>query len=103
VRERRLFPVEEAVRRLTSMPAEVYGIAERGRLAEGVVADVTCFDPVRVAMRPAERVRDLPGGAERLVTKSDGVVHVFVAGEALLAHGTWTGRAAGRVLGHEGS
>jgi len=85
------------------MPAEVYGIAERGRLVEGAVADVTCFDPGRVAMRAAERVRDLPGGAERLVTKSEGVVHVFVAGEPLLAHGTWTGRGGGRVLGPKSS
>jgi hypothetical protein len=103
VRERGVFSVEEAVRRLTSMPAEVYGIAERGRLVEGAAADVTCFDPGRVAMRAAERVRDLPGGAERVVTKSDGVVNVFVAGAALLAHGTWTGRQGGRVLGHESS
>ena len=98
VRERRLFPVEEAVRRLTSMPAEVYRIPDRGRLVAGAVADVTCFDPARVAMRAAERVRDLPGDAERWVTKSDGVVHVFVAGEPLLAHGTWTGRRGGGSL-----
>ena len=98
VRGRGLFSWEEAVRRLTSMPADVYGIPERGRLAPGAVADVTCFDPTRVAMRPPERVRDLPGGAERWVSHADGIVHVLIAGEPFLAHETWTGRYPGRVL-----
>jgi N-acyl-D-aspartate/D-glutamate deacylase len=103
VRERGLFSVEEAVRRLTSMPAEVYGIGGRGRLVEGAVADVTCFDAGRVAMRAAERVRDLPGGAERWTTWGDGVVYVLIAGESFLAHGNWTGRRPGRVLVRCGS
>src|SRR5262249_5528095 len=45
VRERSLFGWEEAVRRLTAMPAAIYGIAQRGRLVAGGVADITCFDP----------------------------------------------------------
>src|SRR5437879_6577297 len=62
VRERGLFGWEEAVRRLTAMPAAIYGIPERGLLAPERVADVVCFDPARVAARAPEEVRDVPGG-----------------------------------------
>jgi N-acyl-D-aspartate/D-glutamate deacylase len=98
VRDRGLFGWEEAVRRLTSMPAAIYGVPERGLLAPGLVADVTCFDPTRVGARPPEKVRDFPAGAVRWVTRADGVEHVFVGGEELLAHGEWTGVHPGTVL-----
>src|SRR5262249_55716011 len=92
VRERGLFGWEEAVRRLTSMPASIYGIPERGRLAPGLPADVTCFDPTRVGARPPEKVRDFPGGAPRYVTRADGIEHV------LIAAGAWTGAYPGVAL-----
>jgi N-acyl-D-aspartate/D-glutamate deacylase len=98
VRERGLFGWEEAVRRLTSMPAAIYGVPERGSLAPGLPADVTCFDPARVGARPPEKVRDFPGGAARYVTRADGVEHVFIAGEAFIADGAWTGAQPGAVL-----
>jgi N-acyl-D-aspartate/D-glutamate deacylase len=97
VRGRGLYTWEEAVRRLTSMPARVYGI-ERGRLEPGAVADVVCFDPERVAMLAPERVRDFPAGAERYVARATGIEHVFVAGEELMSGGQWTGASPGRVL-----
>src|SRR5262249_56743728 len=56
VRERGLFGWEEAVRRLTAMPAAIYGIPERGLLAPRPVADVTRFDPPRVAPREPDQV-----------------------------------------------
>jgi N-acyl-D-aspartate/D-glutamate deacylase len=98
VRERGLFGWEEAVRRLTSMPAAIYGIPDRGLLAPGLVADVTCFDPTRVAARPLEKVRDFPGGAARWIARADGIEHVLVGGEEFVAHGEWTGRHPGAVL-----
>jgi N-acyl-D-aspartate/D-glutamate deacylase len=98
VRERGILPLEEAVRRLTAMPADVYGIPERGRLAPGFVADVTCFDPTRVASRSPERVADLPGGAERLIVRADGVAHVLIDGEPFLENGELTGSRPGRVI-----
>jgi N-acyl-D-amino-acid deacylase len=98
VRERGVFPLEEAVRRLTAMPADVYGIPDRGRLAPGLVADVTCFDPARVASRSPERVADLPGGAERLIVRADGIAHVLIGGVPFLENGELTGARPGRVI-----
>ncbi|HYR96677.1 MAG TPA: amidohydrolase family protein [Candidatus Binatus sp.] len=98
VRGRGLFGWEEAVRRLTSMPAAIYGIPDRGLLAPGLVADVTCFDPTRVAARPPEKVRDFPAGGVRYVTRADGIEHVFIRGEEFLAAGEWTGASPGTVL-----
>ena len=98
VRERRLFSWEEAVRRLTAVPAAIYGIPDRGRLLPGAVADVTCFDPARVAMLPPERVRDFPAGAERYITRAVGVERVLIAGQDLLVDGEWTGAYPGRAL-----
>ncbi|HJW70233.1 MAG TPA: amidohydrolase family protein, partial [Candidatus Binatia bacterium] len=98
VRERGVFPLEEAVRRLTAMPADVYGIPDRGRLAPGLVADVTCFDPARVASRSPERVADLPGGAERLIVRADGIAHVLIGGVPFLEHGELTGARPGRLI-----
>ncbi len=99
VRDRRLFLWEEAVRRLTSMPAEIYGLTGRGRLVPGAAADVTCFDPTTVAMLPPERVDDFPGGATRTIARAAGIEHVFIAGEEFLAGGEWTGATPGRLLG----
>ena len=98
VRDRGIFPLEEAVRRLTAMPADVYGITDRGRLVPGAVADVTCFDPVRVASRAPERVADLPGGAERLIVRADGIAQVLIGGVPFLEDGVWTGAYPGRAI-----
>src|SRR5438093_174680 len=98
VRERGLFGWEEAVRRLSAMPAAIYGIPERGLLAPGRVADVVCFDPTRVAARAPEKVRDFPGGAARYVVRAEGIEHVFIRGEEFMARGEWTGAHPGAVL-----
>src|SRR5881628_3887089 len=98
VRERGLFGWEEAVRRLSAMPAAIYGIPERGLLAPGRVADVVCFDPTRIAARAPEKVRDFPGGAARYVARAEGVEHVLIRGEEFMARGEWTGAHPGAVL-----
>ncbi len=81
VRSRRLMPLEQAVRRLTSHPAEVFGIRDRGRIAPGAWADLMLFDPATVGRGPARRVRDLPAGASRLDTDPVGLHGVWVNGE----------------------
>src|SRR5688572_2314453 len=99
VRERKVLSLEEAVRRMTSDPADFFGIKDRGRIAPGMAADIVIFDPATVASegRP-ERLYDLPGGAKRMVMRSRGIEYTLVNGEVTWEKGALTGAAAGRVL-----
>ena len=99
VRERKVLTLEEAVRRMTSDPADFFGIRDRGRIARGLAADLVIFDPATVgsAGRP-ERQYDLPGGGKRMVMRSRGVEATLVNGEVTWENGVLTGAAAGRVL-----
>jgi N-acyl-D-amino-acid deacylase len=80
VRERGDFDLVEGVRRLTSHPADLYGIQNRGRIAVGAQADLLLFDPTAVGVSPAERVADLPGGGRRTIRRPTGVHGVFCNG-----------------------
>ena len=80
-RELKAMPMAEAVRRLTSHPAQVLGIEGRGLLREGFAADLLLFDPQKVDRGPKQRVYDLPGGAPRLTTDALGVHGVWVNGQ----------------------
>jgi len=99
VRERKVLSLEEAVRRMTSDPADFFGIKDRGRIAPGMAADLVIFDPATVGMaaRP-ERIHDLPGGGKRMVKRSRGVEMTIVNGEVVWEKGALTGATAGRVL-----
>jgi N-acyl-D-aspartate/D-glutamate deacylase len=100
VRERGLMPLAEAVRRLTSEPADAFGIRDRGRLVPGACADMLLFDPHTVGRGPAQRVFDLPAGASRLHTPAHGVHGVWVNGRKIAdAQGILQGaRPAGKLL-----
>lgn len=89
VREEGVVPLEEAVRRLTGMPAEHLRIRHRGLLQPGYYADVVVFDPERVADRATFE------DPHRYAT---GVLHVLVNGEPVVADGTHTGALPGRVV-----
>ncbi|HEY7238137.1 MAG TPA: amidohydrolase family protein [Burkholderiales bacterium] len=80
VRERGALTLAEAARRLTSHPAAVFGIRERGALKPGFYADLLLFDPSTVSRGPKQRVFDLPGGHPRLTTAPVGVEGVWVNG-----------------------
>jgi len=99
VRERKVLSLEEAVRRMTSDPADFFGIRDRGRIAPGLAADLVLFDPATVGSvgRP-ERRYDLPGGAKRMVMRSQGVAMTLVNAEPTWERGALTGAAAGTVL-----
>jgi len=79
-RERGALSVEAAVRKLTSEPAAVFGIPDRGRLQPGCAADLMLFDPATVGRGPKARRFDLPGGAARLMTPAVGLHGVWVNG-----------------------
>jgi len=98
VREKKVLSLEQAVRKLTFDPAVLLGIPQRGFLKEGMAADLTIFDPDTVQAKEKEFVRDLPGGAARLVARSDGYRYTVVNGQVLLREGEPTGACPGRVL-----
>ncbi|GCL61018.1 N-acyl-D-amino-acid deacylase family protein [Pseudaquabacterium pictum] len=100
VRARGLYSLEEGVRRLTSAPAAVLGLADRGRLAVGQRADINVFDPDRVGEQQPRMVHDFPGGAARYIQRATGYRATLVNGRFNLLDGELTGERAGRVLRH---
>lgn len=103
LRGRKLIPVEQAVRMMTKVPAELFGLRDRGVLREGAIADVVVVDPVTVDSGPATLVSDLPGGSARLVAESVGIRRVLVNGTAIIVDGQPTGATPGTLLraGHD--
>ncbi len=88
VRGRSVFSIEEAVHKLTAELADVYGMADRGRLLVGAAADIVVLDMETVDPGPLRRVRDLPGNEERLIAdQPTGIDHVLVNGLAITSHG----------------
>jgi N-acyl-D-amino-acid deacylase len=99
-RERGVMSLPEAVRRLTSQSAEIFGLPGRGLLREGHAADLLLFDPATVGRGVSRRVFDLPGGAPRLHTDPRGVHGVWINGELVSDAGGLRsdGRLAGQVI-----
>ena len=91
--------LEQAVARLTSIPAAASGVTGRGRIAEGLAADVLCIDADRLGAGDAPRyVRDFPADSGRFVVDATGYRAVIVNGEVLHEDGAWTGATPGQVL-----
>jgi N-acyl-D-amino-acid deacylase len=89
VRDEKLVKLEEAVRRMTAFPADVLGLRDRGRIAEGYYADVVVFDPAKIQdhatyVKPHQY--------------ATGVSHVIVNGEVALANGEPTEARPGRFV-----
>jgi N-acyl-D-aspartate/D-glutamate deacylase len=91
-------PLEEAVHLLTDVQARLYGIRDRGRLAEGGHADVVVFDEDRVGPGPVHTRHDLPAGAGRLYAEAEGIEHVLVNGTEIVRGGELTGERPGALL-----
>jgi N-acyl-D-aspartate/D-glutamate deacylase len=98
VRARGLLSWEHAVRQLTEVPARLYGLRDRGRLAPGSYADVVVLDPTSIGHGPVRTRADLPGGASRLYAEAVGIGHVLVNGTEIVRDGDFTGAVPGRVL-----
>ncbi len=99
VRERQVITLERAVQRITSEPARLFGLTDRGVLAPGRAADLAIFDADRIGSGNRPEVRtDLPGGGLRLVMPSHGVHYTVVNGVVLYEDGRPSGALPGSVL-----
>lgn len=98
VRERGLLPLEEAIAMLTSRPAALYGLVDRGVVAEGAWADLVVLDPDRVGALPVSTRFDLPAGAGRIFGGASGIEHVIVAGVEVVRGAESTDARPGQVL-----
>jgi N-acyl-D-aspartate/D-glutamate deacylase len=88
VRERKLMPMETAVRKLSAQQADIFGLTDRGYLRPGAWADVVVFDPETVDPGPTRRVRDFPADASRLTADQPlGIRHVLVNGTPIQVDG----------------
>jgi N-acyl-D-amino-acid deacylase len=98
VRDAKLFSVEEAVRRMTTAPARIIGVEDRGRIAAGLRADLNVIDLERVSERMPEFVHDFPGGAGRFVQRARGYLATICNGETMLEADELLGTRSGHVL-----
>ena len=98
VRDRQELTVEQAVKMVTSDNANRWGLSDRGRLAEGLAADIAVFDPERIGPNMPEVVHDLPSGAQRLKQTAKGILATVVNGEVLLQENEHTGAQPGKLL-----
>jgi len=92
------FSFEDAVRKLTSVPAMTAGIWDRGVVRPGAAADLVLLDRDRLAVGPARLARDLPAGAARLVFDQEGYMATIVNGQVVIDDGKPTGATGGSVL-----
>ncbi len=91
VREEKVISMSQAIKKITSLPSQRLGLQDRGILREGLVADITIFDP--------NTIRDKGTWAEPN-QYPEGIKHVIVAGQLAVKDGSITGIRAGKVLRH---
>jgi N-acyl-D-aspartate/D-glutamate deacylase len=98
LRGRKLVTLERAVQLMTQVPAELFGLRDRGVLREGSYADVFVFDPETVGADHATLVHDLPGDSPRLTAGAQGVRRVYVNGVVAVEDNQATDALSGTVL-----
>ena len=92
------FEVSEAVRELTSVPARVAGLADRGRVAVGYKADLNVIDHAALQLHKPVITYDLPAGGRRLDQTADGYVATIVSGEVIAENGVPTDARPGKLI-----
>ena len=90
--------IAEAIRELTTVPARVAGLADRGRIAVGYKADVNVIDHAALRLHKPVIVRDLPAGGRRLDQTADGYIATIVSGEVIAENGVPTDARPGRLV-----
>jgi N-acyl-D-amino-acid deacylase len=98
VRDRGVFGIEDAIRRLTSDTARLFGLEGRGVLAPGAYADVNVIDLDGMVLGMPDYAHDFPGGAGRLVQRATGYDCTLVNGQVFMEAGEHTGALAGDLL-----
>ncbi len=91
------FTLEQAVRKITAEPADIWGMKDRGRLAIGKAADIVVFDADSISRGSERAVFDMPGEGMRYVRDANGIDTVMVNGEIAYAAGAYTDARAGVV------
>lgn len=92
------FTVPEAVRELTSVPARIAGLSDRGRIAVGYKADLNVIDHAALRLHKPVINHDLPAGGRRLDQTADGYVATIVSGEIIAEHGVPTAARPGKLV-----
>src|SRR6266550_4135706 len=98
VRERQIMSLEDAIKKLTFLPASIFGIHDRGLLRRGMAADLFVFDPTTIDLLSPEKINDLPEGASRYIQGAKGIHYTIVNGSVLMKNGAHTGVYPGKVL-----
>ena len=92
------FTVPEAVRELTSVPARIAGLGDRGRIAVGYKADLNVIDHAALRLHKPVITYDLPAGGRRLDQTADGYVATIVSGEVIAEDGVPTDARPGKLV-----
>ncbi len=91
-------PVEFVVKRMTSDPANLYGLCDRGVLAPGWRGDLNIIDLDRIGLEAPEMIHDLPAGGRRFMQRAHGYRATIVAGEVTIDNDELTGALPGRLI-----
>ncbi len=97
-RKGRKLSVEQAVRAMTSHPADIIGLKDRGRIAPGYKADINVIDHAALTLHIPEIVDDLPGGGRRLDQRASGYRYMLISGEVITRDDQPTGLLPGKVI-----
>ena len=97
VREKEIMSLEDAIRKLTFVPASLFGFSDRGLVRPGLAADLMVFDPDTIGPLEPGEAHDLPGGARRRKQLAKGIEWTLVNGQVLIEKGEHTGAFPGKV------